>query len=350
MNARDAVNFAKSPTGKIAAFGAAGVIALALVAGFKKPKVALDLPDPPSKSMAASQTVQTLGDDVTPIHFPPPAINTASPPTTGPKPAQEQKPDRLPISLYAESLAAEPKIKPLGKTYAPYGRLIPCELIVTVDSARMRTPIIGLVTEDVYHAGRLVIPAGTEVHGTAQPDPTRERIASGNHWTLVWQNGEELTLNGVALDREQDPNGSGWGITDGSAGLRGRIIKSDDLAEIKLFAAAFLSGAAGALTQRQPTVLGPIATQTVQNGSLAGAEDVLGTYAQQILASIERDGFYVRVPAGKQFYLYVIQTIDQSDAMVGGTRFDVAETNAPLDAPPPPAPYYQQPPHYHFGP
>jgi hypothetical protein len=214
----------------------------------------------------------------------------------------------------------------------------------------MRTPIIGLVTEDVYHLGRMVIPAGTEVHGTAQTDPTRERIASGSHWTLVWHNGEELSLNGVALDREQDPDGTGWGITDGSAGLRGRIIKSDNLAEIKLFAAAFLSGAAGALTERQQTVLGPIATQTVQNGSLQGAESVLGTYAQQILASIERDGFYVRVPPGKQFYLYVTQTIDQGDAMVGGTRLDHAETNASPDVPLPPGPFYPQPQHSHFEP
>jgi hypothetical protein len=126
----------------------------------------------------------------------------------------------------------------------------------------------------------LVIPAGIEVHGAAQTDPTRESIASGNHWTLVWHNAEELTLNGVALDREQDPDGTGWGITDGSTGLRGRIIKSDDLGEIKLYAAAFLSGATGALTERQQTVLGPIATQTVQNGSLQGTESVLGTYAQ----------------------------------------------------------------------
>ena len=192
------------------------------------------------------------------------------------RPPKTPPPERLPISLYAEPPSAEPTTKPLGKIYAPFGRLIPCELIVTVDSARMRTPIIGLVTEDVYHQGRLVIPAGTEVHGTAQTDPTRERIASGSHWTLVWHNGEELSLNGVALDREQDPDGTGWGITDGSAGLRGRIIKSDNLAEIKLFAAAFLSGAAGALTERQQTVLGPIATQTVQNGSLAGGGKCFG--------------------------------------------------------------------------
>ena len=71
-----------------------------------------------------------------------------------------------------------------------------------------------------------------------------ERIASGSSWTLVWQGGEELRLKAIALDREFSGDQEGWGITDGSAGLRGRIIKSDDLAEIKLFAATFLSGAA----------------------------------------------------------------------------------------------------------
>jgi len=43
---------------------------------------------------------------------------------------------------------------------------------------------------------------------------------------------------------------------------------------------------------------------------------VLNLYAQQIQAAIERDGVYVRVPTGKQFYLYVTQTVDQAQ----GTR------------------------------
>ena len=75
----------------------------------------------------------------------------------------------------------------VSSIYAPFGRLISCETVVTVDSASIQTPIVGLVTENVYHAGKLVIPAGTEVHGTAQTDRHRERIASGNSWTLVWQ-------------------------------------------------------------------------------------------------------------------------------------------------------------------
>ena len=89
-----------------------------------------------------------------------------------------------------------------GTYYAPFGRLIPCETVITVDSASIQTPIIGLVTEDIYHGGKLVIPAGTEVHGTAQSDRHRERIASGSSWTLVWQTGEELRLKAIALDRE----------------------------------------------------------------------------------------------------------------------------------------------------
>jgi hypothetical protein len=55
---------------------------------------------------------------------------------------------------------------------------------------------------------------------------------------------------------------------------------------------------------------------------------VLGAYAQQIYDSIQRDGFYVRVPAGKQFYLYVTQTIDKADAAFGETRLN------PSDPPP----------------
>ena len=53
---------------------------------------------------------------------------------------------------------------------------------------------------------------------------------------------------------------------------------------------------------------------------------MLNTYAKQILETIQRDGFYVRVPAGKQFYLYVTQTMDRSKAVIGGTRLAAIKT------------------------
>jgi len=207
--------------------------------------------------------------------------------------------------------------------------LIPCETVITVDSASMETPIVGLVTENIYYGGRLIIPAGTEVHGMAQTDQQRDRISTSTSWKLVWQDGEELNLKAVALDREFDnnTNQSGWAITDGSAGLRGEIIKSDNYADIKLFAATFLSGAAGALTEQQQTLLGSMPAPTLGNAPFQGAQAVLQTYAQQIYDSIQKNGFYVRVPSGKQFYLYVLQTIDRADASFGGVGL-VEETDA----------------------
>ena len=90
------------------------------------------------------------------------------------------------------------------------------------------------------------------------------------------------------------------------------------MADIKLFAATFLSGAAGALTEKQQTVFGPVNSPSLNNAPFEGAQKVLSVYAQRIYEAIQRDGFYVRVPSGKQFYLYVLQTIDRADAVIGG--------------------------------
>src|SRR5713101_2328385 len=182
----------------------------------------------------------------------------------------------------------------------------------------------------------LMLPAGTEVPGTAKTDRHRERIASGRSRTLVWQTGEALHLSAIVLDREFSGDQEGWGITDGSAGLRGRVIKSDDMADIKLFAATFLSGAADALTEKEQTIFGTINSRSLNNAPFEGAQKVLSVYAQRIYEAIQRDGFYVRVPSGKQFYLYVLQTIDRSEAVIGGTLKPFAEeskTNSPLFLP-----------------
>ena len=95
--------------------------------------------------------------------------------------------------------------------------LLQCKLVVTVDSSSIRTPIIGLVTEDLWHDGRLIVPAGTEIHGQARLDRMRERIASEGEWTLVWMSGLELPVSGLALDLEKKTDGT-FEITDGQRG------------------------------------------------------------------------------------------------------------------------------------
>jgi len=331
MNPRNLITYLRSPTGVFITFVVLLIVAIVFVKGFYdpdkgKPQAVTGLSAAESTNRAA-QTVQTVQREIVPFKPPVSGLATFLPG----KQTETRKPteinDFTPISLYPETPADEPK--PLSKFYAPYGRLIPCELIVTIDSSSIQTPIVGLITEDISHDGRLIIPAGTEVHGTAQADRKRERIASAGGWTLVWQTGEELHLSGIALDREKNHDGEGWGISDGSAGLRGQVLKTDNLAELKLFAATFISGAASALTETESTILGTKLAPSLQNAPLKGAQDVLNVYAQQILDTIQRDGFYVRVPAGKEFYLYVTQTIDKSEAVVGGSRFVPTETNQP---------------------
>jgi hypothetical protein len=343
MNARDFINFFKTKSGRLTLFVAGFATALIILSAIRKRhqtgEESVVVTRLATNSTDKSQIVQTVLRPLEPFHppassspLPPPAssvtnVSSHQPLTASPPPPQPAPVTLAPISLFADSVTEPGEPKTLSAVFAPYGRLISCETVITVDSASIQTPIIGLVTENIYHAGRLIIPAGTEVHGTAQTDHQRERIASGNSWTLVWQTGEEMQLKAIALDREFDngTNQTGWGITDGSAGLRGELIKSDDLAEIKMFAATFLSGAAGALTEKQTTLFGSINRPSLNNAPLIGAQDVLKTYAQRIFDSIQRDGFYVRVPSGKQFYLYVLQTIDRADAVIGGRSAPVAQ-------------------------
>jgi hypothetical protein len=357
---REFLNFFKTRSGKIVAFGALFAALLIIFSVVRKRHTAPEdaIAVTPSVTNSVSEKPQVVQSVVRPMQaFSPPAtkLDTApsstaigaanssnfhntSPALPQPSPVSPQPlpvvPPRqteplTPISLFADSTADFAHPKKLSPVYAPFGRLIPCETVITVDSSSIETPIVGLVTENVYFGGKVVIPAGTEVHGMAQTDRQRDRISTSGSWTLVWQDGQEMQLKAIALDREFDDNTNqtGWAITDGSAGLRGEVLKTDDYADLKLFTATFLSGAASALTLQQQTALGPIDSPTLNNAPFQGAQAVLQTYAQQILDSIEKNGFYVRVPSGKQFYLYVLQTIDAADESLGGTAIPVTPEN-----------------------
>ena len=349
MNPRRFLNFFRSPTGALTLFLLGLVIVLLLVNSRRPAQQRVSLV--PQKLLAkgddkAPQLPETVRRDMVPFETRGTEDNAQLTPT--PPPPKPQSTPQLPLlSVVAETpLAPGSEGKKFSADFAPFGRLIPCELVITVDSSSIQTPIVGLVTEDIFHHGQLIIPAGTEVHGSAQVDRARERIASNGRWTLVWQNGQELNVSGLALDHDREPDTGTWGITDGSAGLRGKLLKTDNLAEVKLYVAALLSGAAEAFTDKQISPFGSFALPSLENAPLKGAQAVLDRYAQQILTAIERDGFYVRVPAGKQFYLYITQTIDEDDAKIGGTATALLDAASPTPSPAAPrplvAPAFQQ--------
>lgn len=329
--------FIKSPSGNLAVF--AGFILLGGVMVFRS--YARD--QARAEQMARVEETapdvgrQSILRDGSPLKVPPtftpePRQETTANGESRPRAARDRTAERkppaaLPISLFISSATSD--ATELSKSYAPYGRMIPCETVVTIESSRLDTPVIGLVTEDVWHDGRLIIPAGAEVHGRASLDRSRERVAVAGRWVVVWRdgsslNGTELVLSGIALDRQRDDVTGEFGMRDGSAGLVGQLIRSDSLQEIKLFASTFLAGMASGLQEmrNQSTAFGdvPVPVASGKNAALQGTSDVLNLYAKQIQDVIARDGFYVRVPAGKQFYLYVTETVDQAKGVRGNVR------------------------------
>jgi hypothetical protein len=231
--------------------------------------------------------------------------------------------------------------------YAPAFRLVKCQLVNTVDSSDITTPIIGLVTEDVWWNGKIIIRANSEVHGLASLDHSRERIASQGDFTFILNepdgSGRELVVRGLALDMDKDDEVDSYGITDGSAGLRGDVIRTANNELIRLYATSLLNGIAGAVSTSASGLLGnrvytngsSLGLSALQGGVInplaGGTQAVLDRYAQQIASAVERDGFFVRVPAGKQFYIYCTEAIDLNKARVGADEERRAREEAELN-------------------
>jgi hypothetical protein len=244
----------------------------------------------------------------------------------------------------ADAQPAKPAQRGPKGDYAPAFRLVKCQLVNTVDSANITTPIIGLVTDDLWWNGKVIIRAASEVHGVANVDRVRERIAGNGEFTFVLNEpsglGREIVVRGMVLDMEKDDNVDSYGITDGSAGLRGDVIRTANSDVIKLYAASLINGIAGAFSSGASGVLGNrVYTNSsslglsafqgaVINPAVGGTRGVLDRYAEQIASSIERDGFFVRVPAGKQFYVYCTEAIDLTKAIVAADDERVAREDA----------------------
>jgi hypothetical protein len=259
------------------------------------------LPEGGLASTAISKTLQKISEVM------PSRGATAAPPANTLK---------APSAAAAASAEPSPRAKP--QRFNPYGRVIKCELVFTIDSVNELTPIIAVVMEPVYNNGFLVIPAGAEFHGKVRPDRIRDRLLSSEDWVLVFPreegriSGRQLKVRGVALDRvEPDVNGMTWGLTDGSFGLEGTVIRSLKDEEIKRFVVTFLAAGTSTLQERDSDARGHERVKnTPQNAVLQGLSANLEKVAEDISREISEHGVFIRVPAGHQFYLYPMQTID----------------------------------------
>jgi Bacterial conjugation TrbI-like protein len=208
------------------------------------------------------------------------------------------------------------------KIWLPRGIFIPCALVNTVDSSHMDTPVVGEVVRDVWQrnngTSHLIVPAGTLVNCFATAGRTRDRIEVKGTWSLTFPDGLEYELEGVACDREADPETQEYGLEDGSAGLQGNIYYTDRYAELKAFGAAALTGVLqGFQTVQGTSYNGNNLEHTPQNALLQGASSVADLLVLKYLNANDGDETWVQVKAGKEFYIYPMTVVRPDKRSVG---------------------------------
>jgi len=242
-----------------------------------------------------------------------------------PTPVQKEQTKKINygmVQFFAPAAPTKPVPTPVldPTLYLPRATLIPCSLVLTIDSSSRDTPVLAEVTQDVKMyggTGKVVIPAGTLIAGFASPGRVRDRIEVKGSWDLIFKNGREYEFRGVAANRVYDPNTGRYGLTDGSSGLQGTILYTDRYTELKAFGAAAIQGGVTALQGTTTTNFGNILNRTGQNAGLLGLGRGTDVMIQRYLQANDGDETYVRVPAGKEFYVFSMSVIEPDKASIG---------------------------------
>lgn len=248
----------------------------------------------------------------------------APPPTlTKEQPKEEKKPKKPAFPNLVQINATE-KLKPFAPQaptiFAPRGTLIKAALVITLESNVTGTPVLAMVTEDVYFQGNLIVPAGTQVQGeSAGGSRIRDRMDVRGSFTFVWADGSEYSISGIALDHQPLEDGT-FAITDGSPGIRGRVLKTDDYAELKLLIAEAVKGLATNNQSQFQSIYGLVPENTNRNAALGGGASGASAYANLLAKKLEKDIEYVQVPAGTSFYIYTLDVFEPELRSIAGIR------------------------------
>lgn len=307
-----------------------------------------DKPQPPSDGVAGSSADSTSKIDGSGRPQPPSSIartnsgnryNSGSSDRRSVESSRNSVPTAKILIIDGESAGAQKEF--VSERFAPYGRLIACKMVNTVESGDTDTPLIAVVIEDLWWINakgekKLIIPAGTEVYGTVNgAKPMRNRLTTGNNFILVWQAtsnmvGFELQLKGVALEKSTHPeNRMLAAITDMSAGIPGQVMSNENLSKFLMYTLAFGQGLAqGYQTNEVYTDSGvTVTTQdgTTKNAMARGAETLAQVMLQDVSQMIAKESYYIRVPSGTEFYIFVQQVINLDDAQIADTLLNKLE-------------------------
>jgi len=181
----------------------------------------------------------------------------------------------------------------------PLGSMIKCLLIHNIVTNNFEAPVIAQVWEDFYFDGKLLLPFGTRVYGTASVGKQRDRVTV-RFDNIVFQDGKTVKINAIGLSK------------DGSGGLTGTVIDEHNKQTFIQMALNFLSGMALGLQQtatNQVTGISEIEASS-RNAILNGAANTFQSEAGRIKADAENAKGYAVVLAGSDLVVYFQKQAD----------------------------------------
>lgn len=244
----------------------------------------------------------------------------------------------LPLIVEPAGRDGRPSDEVRSARWIPSHRLIPCRLVSTIETRNMQSPVIALTTANVFHHGRLIIPANTEIHGTVGASREGDRVAANNAWRFVFgqgvndpDNGKELPFSAVVLHSAVDDGSKQQEL---SAGFRGVLYERDPDELKKLF---------GYTALREGYNLAKDATLNRQRNTGDGLQ--MNNVGQATDAPIDRwidnqfqrlgnDSYFLRVAGGTAFYLYTTQPLDVGKATINNATQPLAASGTQTGASP----------------
>jgi hypothetical protein len=206
---------------------------------------------------------------------------------------------------------AKPAKRPSGfdtGDFLPKGQLIPVVFQTNVTTLDLSAMVEMQVAENVKFNGDVIrLPYGTKIYGSASTKNVAERIGITAN-TIVFTNGTELHINGVALD------------SDAQAGVRGYYVPQPVAAQLFPYANGAIMGALQALGQSQQvttqSALG-VTTSSTQNPNNwrtavagAGQQALQDAFNREQAMLDQRYPAYVIVKRGSLAYIQLSSALD----------------------------------------
>jgi len=212
--------------------------------------------------------------------------------------------------------------------FLPKGQLIPVIFQTNVTTLDLSGMVEMQVAENVRFNGDVIrLPYGTKIYGSASTRNVSDRIAIAAN-TIVFTDGTELHIDGVALDR------------DARAGVRGYYVPQPAAVQLFPYANEAAIGALQTLGQSQQvttqSVFG-LTTSSVQNPNswrnslvTAGQQALQDTFNREQAMLDQRYPAYVIVKRGTVGYVQLSSALDLN----AGKIFQPQEEPKPADAAP----------------